>query len=67
MSVLVLVLPYELVCVLNLEITRFRIRPSGTRLGDIVFTPFPTQRAVAMATIGSATFQLADIGPLAMT
>ena len=36
-------------------------------LVDIVFTPFPTQRAVAMATIGSATARLADIGPLAMT
>ena len=36
-------------------------------LVDIVFTPFPTERAVAMATIGSATARLADIGPLAMT
>ena len=36
-------------------------------LVDIVFTPFPTQRAVAMATIGSATARLVDIGSFAMT
>ena len=40
--------------------------PPVSALRDIVITPFPTQRAVATATIGSATARLADIGPLAI-